>query len=362
MKSPMAALNLAFPGWTNLAGASAVTDATKSHSGSGYVQLSAAASSGAFAMLTNYVPVTPGEVVAFGGWAYHESGTGGGTGWFLQASDSSHTAIEWAGPSPSNVTASSWTDQVGSFTVPSGVAYVQVYCQIYLPTTATVARCDDGFLSAGTQYIHFDHLAPRVITDTSGADIGEQGHYPYGESWYANNATTKWAFTSYEHDSESLNEYAMARYDASRLGRFLSPDPAGKAAVDFTNPQSINQYVYVLNNPLNLTDPTGMYACVVNCYIAGGMDSSAWMGGALTNGNSDEFERFDIGSRPGDNEPDALQTLIHANTGFYSWGDWTNYLTSAAAAYDEGPGAKMNVALAIQKLEKERGNERAIHW
>lgn len=44
-------------------------------------------------------------------------------------------------------------------------------------------------------------------------------------------------------------------------GRWLSPDPAGTAAVDPTTPQSLNRYVYVLNNPLALIDPFGLW-CV----------------------------------------------------------------------------------------------------
>jgi RHS repeat-associated protein len=41
-------------------------------------------------------------------------------------------------------------------------------------------------------------------------------------------------------------------------GRWLSPDPAGSAAVDLTNPQSLNRYAYVGNNPTTLTDPSGL--------------------------------------------------------------------------------------------------------
>jgi RHS repeat-associated protein len=40
-------------------------------------------------------------------------------------------------------------------------------------------------------------------------------------------------------------------------GRWLSPDPAGSAAVDLTNPQSLNRYAYVGNNPTSLIDPSG---------------------------------------------------------------------------------------------------------
>jgi len=40
-------------------------------------------------------------------------------------------------------------------------------------------------------------------------------------------------------------------------GRWVSPDPAGLAAVDPTNPQTWNRYAYVSNNPLTSTDPNG---------------------------------------------------------------------------------------------------------
>jgi RHS repeat-associated protein len=113
------------------------------------------------------------------------------------------------------------------------------------------------------QYYHPDHLSPRVTTDSSGNVIGQQGHYPFGESWYAASTTTKYQFTSYERDSESGNDYAQARYHINRLGRFSSPDPLSG---DIGDPQSFNRYAYVRNMPLNSTDPTGMF--MVNCSFA----------------------------------------------------------------------------------------------
>ena len=66
---------------------------------------------------------------------------------------------------------------------------------------------------------------------------------------------TEHHFTGKERDAESGNDYFLARYYGNSMGRFLSPDPiAGTLA----NPQSLNRYIYVLNNPLVLTDPTGM--------------------------------------------------------------------------------------------------------
>jgi RHS repeat-associated protein len=104
-------------------------------------------------------------------------------------------------------------------------------------------------------YYHPDQLSVRALTNSTGSVVGQQGTYPFGESWYAVNTTTKWFFTSYERDPESANDYAMARYYVNRLGRFNSPDPLGGPIGD---PQSWNRYVYVRNNPLSWIDPLGL--------------------------------------------------------------------------------------------------------
>ena len=108
-----------------------------------------------------------------------------------------------------------------------------------------------------------DHLSVRLTTDGNGTVVGDQGHYPgvypersrRRESWYSISTTTKWQFTTYERDPESGLDYAVFRYDSSRLGRFMSPDPL---AGTIFNPQSLNRYAYVLNDPVNLIDPLGL--------------------------------------------------------------------------------------------------------
>ena len=62
-------------------------------------------------------------------------------------------------------------------------------------------------------------------------------------------------FTSYERDPETGLDYAFARYYSSRLGRFLSTDALG---VSIGNLQSHNAYAYVVNNPVNFSDPSGL--------------------------------------------------------------------------------------------------------
>ena len=67
-------------------------------------------------------------------------------------------------------------------------------------------------------------------------------------------------FTGKERDAESGLDNFGVRYNASSLARFMSPDP-GNVGVNRFNPQSWNAYSYTLNNPLVLTDPTGLYVC-----------------------------------------------------------------------------------------------------
>jgi RHS repeat-associated protein len=71
----------------------------------------------------------------------------------------------------------------------------------------------------------------------------------------------RWRFTGKERDTESGNDYFGARYYASSMGRFLSPDWAAKIEpvpyAKLDNPQSLNLYSYVWNNPLSRNDPDG---------------------------------------------------------------------------------------------------------
>ncbi|MCI0720190.1 MAG: RHS repeat-associated core domain-containing protein [Acidobacteria bacterium] len=122
-----------------------------------------------------------------------------------------------------------------------------------------------------TKYHHQDHLSVRVNTDSAGTVIGQQGNCPYGEAWYSTSAT-KWRFTSYERDPESTLDYAMFRYDNSRLGRFMQTDPIAGSVSD---PQSLNLYAYTRNDPLNLVDPLGLLIQVCS-RIEGGQRNCTW--------------------------------------------------------------------------------------
>jgi RHS repeat-associated protein len=63
-------------------------------------------------------------------------------------------------------------------------------------------------------------------------------------------------FTGKERDTESGFDMFAARYYASNLGRFSSPDPV-RMTLDMTDPQTLNKYSYVFNRPTALVDPDG---------------------------------------------------------------------------------------------------------
>ena len=67
-------------------------------------------------------------------------------------------------------------------------------------------------------------------------------------------------FTGYERDSESDLDFAQARYFASSLARFSSPDPLLSSG-RIENPKTWNRYAYTNNNPLIFVDPLGLYVC-----------------------------------------------------------------------------------------------------
>jgi RHS repeat-associated protein len=68
-------------------------------------------------------------------------------------------------------------------------------------------------------------------------------------------------FTGKERDLESNLDNFGARYNSSAFGRFMSPDwsshPEDVPYADFSNPQTLNLYSYVLNNPTTRLDPDG---------------------------------------------------------------------------------------------------------
>jgi RHS repeat-associated protein len=123
-----------------------------------------------------------------------------------------------------------------------------------------------------TKCLHFhleDWLGTRRMQVSAGGGWEEQMQsLPFGDglndtlsSLPTADDATEHHFTGKERDSESGNDYFGARYFASTMGRFLSPDPG---PFIWRDPQTLNRYAYTRNNPLKFVDPTGMYFVIDN--------------------------------------------------------------------------------------------------
>src|SRR5579859_5599842 len=108
-------------------------------------------------------------------------------------------------------------------------------------------------------YYFADHLGTARTQIQAGQTTPcyDADFYPFGgERAITHTCDSAYKFTGKERDSESGLDDFGARFDSSNLGRFLTPDPS-HASIRLDNPQTWNRYTYVLNNPLELIDPTG---------------------------------------------------------------------------------------------------------
>lgn len=167
-------------------------------------------------------------------------------------------------------------------------------------------------------YYFADHLGTaRVSTNAAGSICYDADFYPFGgERIVTDTCDSAYKFTGKERDSESGLDNFGARYDSSSIGRFMSPDPVGGHPQD---PQTLNRYAYVRNNPLNLTDPTGL-----DFYLRCGDDSDTCqnhrVGSYATNddGSRGAFNATVVTSdsiRNGDNSASVGPNGVEVTTG-----------------------------------------------
>lgn len=119
-----------------------------------------------------------------------------------------------------------------------------------------------------TSYLTSDTLgSPRIVTDASGNIESRRDFMPFGEEISAIGGRNsglnyqideiRQKFTGYERDNETDLDFAQARMYSNSLGRFTTTDPIIMTPVRALDPQRINLYVYVRNNPLILVDTSG---------------------------------------------------------------------------------------------------------
>ncbi|WP_437961583.1 FG-GAP-like repeat-containing protein [Sorangium sp. So ce119] len=113
-----------------------------------------------------------------------------------------------------------------------------------------------------TLYVHADAQGSvGLVTDDAGEEVERLHYEPFGrridaegKALGASKGEVRHGFTGHRHDDElGLIDMRGRLYDPN-LRRFLTPDPF------VTDPmwgQSYNRYSYVMNDPVNLVDPTG---------------------------------------------------------------------------------------------------------
>ncbi len=131
-------------------------------------------------------------------------------------------------------------------------AVALVVAQLALPCSAHAAN------GRKIYFYHPDHLgSTNLVTDESGQVVQQIEYTPYGKV-VTNVTTTSYdaahKFTGQRADAATGLYFYHARYYNPQLGRFIQPDTIVPSAGD---PQALNRYSYVRNNPLKYTDPTG---------------------------------------------------------------------------------------------------------
>ena len=143
-------------------------------------------------------------------------------------------------------------------------------------------------------------------------------------------------FTTYYRDYESGDDYAQARHYVNRLARFSAMDPV---AGSLGNPQSLNRYSYVLNDPANLADPLGLDPCDGDTASGGCVSVSADAGDDGDNTSSS----FAFGGM-GDDAPPPLIYRGGAHLG------WNPLLLGPMPQPPPPPGYKQCIEAALRNM------------
>jgi len=188
-------------------------------------------------------------------------------------------------------------------------------------------------VSSGNIYYYFtDHLGTaRVVTNASGTIQDDSDFYPFGvERPILSSSGNRYKFTGKERDSDlsGLDNFG-ARFDASQYGRFMSPD-GPLIYQDRNDPQSLNLYSYVRNNPANGVDPDGHLTIIIPGTWA---QPSDWnMDMKMVQEAREQF-----------NDDDVRILTWHEGLGGSDIAQGAAALNGMVNAHDFAPGEKLNI-------------------
>jgi RHS repeat-associated protein len=189
-----------------------------------------------------------------------------------------------------------------------------------------------------TNFSHSDWLGTeRLRTTYAGVTCETIASLPFGDGLATTGSCyhpSALHFTGKERDAESGLDNFGARFDASSMGRFMSPDPQNAGASP-EEPQSWNGYAYAGNNSLNFTDPDGL-----NYLVCGANGENC------ADLNQEQYDEY-LSSIKGTNTTVDSTGLIqnqNANGSFTTIGQATYYdeKNADAAAYIAGSQLLIN--------------------
>ena len=116
---------------------------------------------------------------------------------------------------------------------------------------------------SSTYFYHQDGLGSVTdLTDSAGATAKSYSYDAYGNIVDQTGTLDQpYTYTGREFDAESGLYYYRERFYDPQTAIFLQKDPLGVQTV------GPNLYGYVLNNPVNLTDPFGLSPSFTDCFI-----------------------------------------------------------------------------------------------
>jgi len=112
---------------------------------------------------------------------------------------------------------------------------------------------------AVVNYYHTDALgSTRIVTSATKAVQFSDNYQPFGQdngTPSCSGSCETYKFTGKPFSATTGLYYYFHRWYDPSTGRFISPDPKHG---HLSNPQSLNLYIYVIDRPTSLTDPTGL--------------------------------------------------------------------------------------------------------
>ena len=205
-------------------------------------------------------------------------------------------------------------------------------------------------VSSGTvDYYHGDHLGSTSVMTTS-AGTQEEGltYYPYG-AVRTDTGTTNvpYKYTGQELDGSTGLYFYNARYYDAALARFITSDTIIQNPRD---PQTLNRYSYVGNNPIVRTDPTGhdfglsfIIASIVVSTISSGVQSD-WDAGATLTGAAIGGVAAGVGAGVGEAVTGAIGGKLGAVAGGVAGGAASG---GTSAGLNAAAGRNVDIGLAI---------------